>query len=100
MPMPQSATRVGETVVVRFTGIEGPLQAFGGAHALGVELCGSDQATCRWAEPQLQGADMIIPVPQGLLASRVRHAWADAPIVNLYDSRGLPIPGFEVAITP
>ncbi len=99
LPMPQLATRTGETIVVQFTGIEGSLQALGGAHALGVELCGAAQATCRWVEPQLQGANMFIPMPQGMVATRVRHAWADAPIVNLYDSRGLPVPGFELAIT-
>lgn len=100
MPMPQSATRTGETVIVRFTGAEGPLQALGGANALGVELCGVVQDTCRWVEPQLRGADMVVGVPQGMAPTRVRHAWADAPIVNLYDARGLPIPGFELAITP
>lgn len=100
MPMPQSATRIGETIVVRLAGIEGPLRALGGATALGVELCDADQLTCRWVEPQLQGTDMVIPVPQGMTPTRVRHAWADAPIVNLYDSRDLPIPGFELAITP
>ncbi len=43
---------------------------------------------------------MSIPVPAGFQAQRVRHAWADAPIVNLYDARGMPVPGFELAITP
>ena len=30
--------------------------------------------------------------------TRVRYAWADAPVVNLTDGRSLPIPGFEVPV--
>ena len=99
MPMPKSARFSGETLVVTFTGIEGDLQALGGPYPLGVELCGDAQESCRWAVPTLEGDRMVISVDDGQAVSRVRYAWADAPIVNLYDSRQMPIPGFELPVT-
>jgi sialate O-acetylesterase len=99
MPMPLRATRAGDKVTVEFSGIEGELHAQGGPYVLGVELCGDTQESCRWALPALDGARMTIAVAPGEPATRVRHAWADAPIVNLYDGRGLPAPGFELPIT-
>ncbi len=97
LPMPDSASLAGGSVTVTFAGIEGGLVALGGARALGVELCGETQDSCRFVTPQLTGNSMVIPA-DGKPATRVRHAWADAPIVNLYDGRGMPIPGFELEI--
>ncbi|MXP48247.1 sialate O-acetylesterase [Altererythrobacter luteolus] len=99
MPMPAAAVRRGEAVEVTFTGLSGDLAALGGPYPLGIELCGAERDTCRWASPVLSGQTMSIPVPAGFQAQRVRHAWADAPVVNLYDARGMPVPGFELAIT-
>lgn len=98
MPMPASARLAGDTLTVTFTGVEGGLRAQGGPYALGVEICGDTQDTCRWALPTLEGARMMVAVRDGLPVTRVRHAWADAPVVNLYDARGLPVPGFELAV--
>ena len=97
MPMPVAATMAGETITVRFSGIEGGLRAHGGPYALGVELCGETQESCRYVLPALQGDTMLIAA-DGQAVTRVRHAWSDAPIVNLYDGRGLPVPGFELKI--
>ena len=91
------AIRAGETITVRFSGIEGGLRAHGGPYALGVELCGETQESCRYVLPALQGDAMLIAA-DGQAVTRVRHAWSDAPIVNLYDGRGLPVPGFELKV--
>ena len=99
MPMPRSATRAGDTLKVTFTGIAGGLQALGGPYALGVEVCGDDHATCRYVLPILEDARMLIPVADGKPVTRVRYAWADAPVVNLVDGRELPVPGFELPVT-
>ncbi|MBB3033670.1 sialate O-acetylesterase [Alteriqipengyuania lutimaris] len=99
MPMPAGATREGDRIVVRFEGVEGDLRAFGGAAPLGIEACSPD-GTCRWADARIEGATVAIPVESGRTVARVRHAWSDAPIVNLYDARGLPIPGFELEVSP
>ena len=34
----------------------------------------------------------------GAAPTRVRYAWADSPVVNTYDARELPLPGFEIAV--
>jgi len=97
MPMPQSARLAGDVVTVTFDGIEGGLTAYGGPYPLGVELCGDTQDSCRWALATLQGDAMRVAT-DGKPVTRVRHAWADAPVVNLHDGRGLPVPGFELAV--
>ncbi len=98
MPMPVSATRSGDTVTVRFSGVEGGLRAFGGPYALGFELCGETQESCRYALPALSGDTVTLNAGDGQPVTRVRYAWADAPVVNLYDARELPLPGFELPV--
>jgi sialate O-acetylesterase len=100
MPMPESATLAGSTVTVSFSGIEGALQVQGGPTALGVELCEAGPGTCRFALAKAQGDRLLIAVPDGMTPTRVRYAWADAPIVNVVDSGGMPLPGFGLDITP
>lgn len=99
MPMPQSAVLSGETLTVSFTGVEGGLHALGGPYALGVELCGEAQDSCHYVLPALYGDRMLIPVTDGKPVTKLRYAWSDAPVVNLYDGRGLPVPGFELQVT-
>lgn len=99
MPMPASAVLEDNTLTVSFTGVEGGLRALGGPYALGVELCGEAQDSCRWVLPALHDGAMVIPITAGEAVTRIRHAWADAPVVNLYDGRGLPVPGFELAVS-
>jgi sialate O-acetylesterase len=45
----------------------------------------------------VQGSNVVIK-GDGRPATRVRHAWSDFPIVNLYDTDMLPVPVFEVPI--
>ena len=97
MPMPVVARSEGEMIVVEMTGVEGALQALGGPYALGIELCGDTQESCRWALPAIDGSRLLIPADRQL-ATRVRHAWSESPIINLYDARGLPVPTFELPI--
>jgi sialate O-acetylesterase len=97
MPMPEAALLAGDGVTVNFSGVEGGLRAFSGPYPLGVELCGETQGSCRYVAAALDGNRMVIR-NDDKLATRVRYAWADAPIVNLYDARGLPVPGFELPI--
>ncbi len=99
MPMPTGASRVGNSVVVTFDGVEGGLRTFSGPRPLGVELCGPQQDDCRWAAARV-GENRLVIADDARPASRIRYAWADAPIVNLFDARGLPVPGFELAIEP
>jgi sialate O-acetylesterase len=98
MPMPQSAVRDDAHVTVSFTGIEGGLVAHGGPVPLGVEICGTAVGSCRYVLARLVDDTMVIDLGDGDDASRVRHAWSDAPVVNLYDGAGHPVPGFELSI--
>jgi sialate O-acetylesterase len=84
-------------VTVSFTGIEDGLHVWSGPHPLGVELCGATPGTCRYALARVDGDRLVIPA-DGQPATRVRYAWADSPVVNLFDGRSLPVPGFELDI--
>ena len=64
---------------------------------LGVELCAATQESCRYAIAAVDGDGLTIP-DDGKPATRIRYAWAESPVVNLYDGRELPLPTFEVPI--
>ena len=90
-PMPVSAMRSGNGVVITFTK---PLQVLSGESAIGFELCG---ASCRYATAIVRGKTVELQ-GDGQPVTRVRHAWADYPIVNLYDLSELPAPVFELPV--
>jgi sialate O-acetylesterase len=85
--------REGAAVIVR---LSKPLQVLGGGQATGFQLC-SGRGSCRFAVATVQGSDVLIG---GATAAdqRVRYAWADYPIVNVYDADLLPLPVFEAVI--
>jgi len=89
--LPVSARRNGNGVVVTFTK---PLQTLSGNSAIAFELCGS---TCRFADARVQGNSVAI-AGDGQAVTRVRYAWADYPVVNLYDTDALPVPVFELPV--
>jgi len=95
--MPVSAKREAGSVVVAFSGVDGGLYTWSSGHALGVELCGETQESCRYA-PATAAGDTLRIADDGKPATRVRYAWIDSPVVNLYDARPLPVPGFEIPI--
>jgi sialate O-acetylesterase len=80
--------------VVAFTK---PLQVLSGANADAFELCGPSAGSCRYADARVSGSFVTI-ASDGQPVSRVRYAWADYPIVNLYDFDLLPAPVFELAV--
>jgi sialate O-acetylesterase len=93
-PLPLSATRQGNSIVVTFTK---PLQVLSGKNANAFELCGGSTGTCRYAEARVQGSRVIV-AGDARPVSRIRYAWADYPVVNLYDEEMLPAPVFEIAV--
>ena len=93
-PLPVTAARRGNAIVVTFTK---PLQMLSGAQANGFELCGPAVGSCRYAAARVRGNEVEIAV-DGQPVTRVRHAWADYPIVNLYDLDLLPAPVFEIPV--
>jgi len=93
-PLPVKAVRQGNAVVITFTK---PLQVLSGADANAFELCGPVQGSCRYSAALVRGNSVEI-IADGQPVTRVRHAWADYPIVNLYDLDLLPAPVFELPV--
>src|SRR5690606_24086877 len=95
MPMPDQVWDAGDAYALVIEGIEGRLHTWSGNHVLGVELCGETQDSCRYAEAVATLNGMLI-ADDGKPVTRIRYAWADSPVVNLFDGRPMPIPGFEL----
>lgn len=93
-PLPVSAVRQGNVVVITFTK---PLQILSGANANAFELCGAAGASCRYADARVRRNTVVIS-SDGQPVTRVRYAWADYPVVNLYDEDMLPTPVFEIPV--
>jgi sialate O-acetylesterase len=93
-PLPLSASRSGNSVVVHFSK---RLKTLSGASAIGFELCGATLESCRFADARARG-DAVAVAVDGQPVTRVRYAWADYPIVNLYDEDLLPVPVFELPV--
>jgi sialate O-acetylesterase len=96
---PKAARREGNGVVVSLGDFGGALHVIGARDPAGFELCGNDQASCRFARAQL-GADGIVKLENsaGGPATRVRFCWADSPLCNLYDGDELPVGPFELVV--
>jgi sialate O-acetylesterase len=96
-PQVVRARRDGAGVVVEFSGVSGALHSWSGNVVLALELCGTGPGTCRYVEGRADGRTVRIP-DDGRPATRVRYAWADSPVTNLYDEAPLPVGPFEVPI--
>jgi sialate O-acetylesterase len=84
-------------VLLTFRSVKGHLLSLSGA-PIGFELCGADQASCRFIRATIDGSAVRLERDAGPI-TRVRYAWADAPVVNLYDESGLPVSSFEVPVS-
>lgn len=91
------AARRGGAIIVRFDGVTGALASWSSAQAIGFELCGDAAGSCRFASATAKGATVEI-ADDGQAATRVRYAWADTPVVNLFDAADLPVSSFEIPI--
>lgn len=98
-PMPRviDAARQGGQIVVRFDGVTGALASWSSDRAIGFELCSDTANSCRFASAVARGATVEV-ADDGKPSTRVRYAWADAPVVNLFDDANLPVSSFEIPI--
>lgn len=90
-PAPLAARRDGADVVVI---LDQPAVVYGAARPIGFEAC--DAGGCRFVDASLEGASVRLAGAGG--ATRIRYAWADSPIINLYGPTGLPATPFELAV--
>ena len=97
-PQPIVARRAAKTVVVSFAGATGGLVTRGGPAALGFELCGAEEGSCRFADARVAG-DTVVLADDGRPATRVRYAWSDSAAVNLFDAAKLPVGTFDLPIS-
>jgi sialate O-acetylesterase len=92
-PKPLGAARTSAGIAIRF---DKRVQSYGGS-PVGLELCAETQQTCRYATGRTEGFTVVI-ADDGQPVTRVRYAWADYPIVNLYGPERLPVPPFELPV--
>ena len=97
-PFPAHAEQQGDIVTVTFDDVEDALVAYSGAGPIGFEVCGTASETCRYADARIDGAEIHVRVEDDGPVSSVRYAWADSPIVTLYDGSGLPVGPFEIPV--
>lgn len=65
----------------------------------GFAICGSDHQW-KWADAKIEGKEVVVSSPQVSTPIAVRYAWADNPIVNLYNGAGLPAVPFRTDDLP
>jgi sialate O-acetylesterase len=99
-PMPRSARREGNAIVVTFGDVTGGLVAYGADGPIGFELCAAQPGSCHYADAQIRGNTVILRAASAASATRVRHCWADGPVCTLFDGAGLPAGPFEMPIEP
>jgi sialate O-acetylesterase len=97
-PIPQSARRENQHIVVTFTDFDGALVTYSANRPIGFELCGGAQNTCRFVDGVVQDNRVLLDAGDIAAPTRVRFCWGDAPVCNLYDRSGLPAGPFEIAV--
>jgi sialate O-acetylesterase len=95
-PMPVSATRGAGGIIIRFSGGRDTLQSLSGA-PIGFELCAETQQSCRFATARIAGSIVVLH-DDGKPITRIRYAWSDVPVMNVYDAAMLPVPSFELTV--
>ena len=95
-PAPLSAMRDGSLVYVRF---DQPVVVQAGPRPTGFELCDAG-GVCQFANAGHRGDQVVLSNSLNAPPVKVRFAWADSPIINLYGETGLPATPFELAIAP
>jgi sialate O-acetylesterase len=98
-PVPLSASRQDDAIVVRFGEVSGALVAYGYEGPVGFELCGEAVGSCHYATAQIRGNGVVLNAASSHEATRVRYGWADNPVITLFDSAGLPAGPFEIPIS-
>src|SRR5690606_13341498 len=99
-PVPRSAKREGEAVVVEFGDATGGLVAYSAEFPIGFELCGADAGSCQYARAEIRGDRVALQASNAAQATRVRYCWADSPVCTPLRADGLPAGPFEVPVAP
>ena len=102
-PRPVSIKKKNRQIVIRFDRHTGPLRPVRlssgpkpSTHLEAFAVAGQDGQFV-WAKAHTKGAyTVIVDIPQGIDARRLRYAWDDYPVLSLYNEDGLPTGTFEI----
>lgn len=97
-PRVTTASLSGNDVILQFTDVTGSLRTRSSSEAIGFELCGPDPASCRYALGIVEGNTVRLN-GDSKPVTRIRYAWSDFPVVNLFDEAELPVSTFEIPVT-
>jgi sialate O-acetylesterase len=92
-PLFRQAGTDGHDMRVWFDHAEG-LTVKGGGTPEGFEVAGADRKY-QSATAKLDGSGVVVSSPEVMEPKYVRYGWKDVPVVNLYNSAGLPASPFS-----
>jgi sialate O-acetylesterase len=92
-PLFRQAGRDGHDIRVWFDHAE-ELTTRGGGAPEGFEVAGADR-NYRPASARINGSSLLVSSPEVPEPKYVRYGWKDVPVVNLYNSAGLPASPFS-----
>ena len=95
-PQPIGAVRTGDQVTISFADVGAGLAVYGAARPIGFEAC-DKTGRCGFVDATASKDKVVLEVGTGEVA-KIRYAWADSPIVNLYNSEDLPATPFEIGV--
>lgn len=95
--VPLRALRMGQEVTVHFVDTGMPLFVSGAATPAAFELC-DDLGACHYVEARLEQNRVLLNASDMAEPVEVRHAWANAPIINLHGAEGLPVSSFRLPV--
>jgi hypothetical protein len=95
-PEAVAATREGSDIVVAFRQTNGGLLTYSSNRAIGFETCAG--AVCTYADAVVAGDRVVLKGANAPGVTQVRHAWADAPFVNLFGADDVPAAPFRMDV--
>jgi len=93
-PLYKSMKVEGGKAVLSFDHVGGGLVARGGEALKGFAVAGEDKKFV-WADAKIEGNTVVVSSEAVARPAAVRYAWADNPICNLYNAKGLPASPFR-----
>ncbi|MEZ5946822.1 MAG: sialate O-acetylesterase [Hyphomonas sp.] len=86
--------RAGNVVRVDWMGVEDGLKTISSNQPVGFEACSAD-GDCQYVTGSVNGAAVMLYLPEGAPADEIRYCQGDAPLCNLFDGNGLPAGPFR-----
>ncbi|MFC0517708.1 sialate O-acetylesterase [Mucilaginibacter angelicae] len=93
-PMYKSQKIAGDQIELSFNFTDGGLKAQGGETMQGFAIAGDDMKF-HWATAVIKGDKVIVSSPDVKSPVAVRYAWANNPVITLYNGAGLPASPFR-----